>query len=229
MMTCEQWREDISAWIDGELSQYQTREVAQHVKTCSDCRRVFDEFRQISALSRSQPIPTVSPHVTDAAMALVRAAHERRSFWRETVLSFSWPKLTLAVCGTALAGVLALTFAQGMFDNPYAPSKSSGAPASVAATGSPTGSSSDHVIAGELSVADASQGTTRVTAFAHSLGGEAHTVAGVRGSTVFVTIPSGARDTFISGLSGLGQWHGSVQPTAVDGSLTVGIKIVEQP
>jgi len=45
---------------------------------------------------------------------------------------------------------------------------------------------------------------------------------------VIITIPSGTSETFISGLSGLGQWHGSVQPAAGDGSLTVGNRIVEQ-
>ena len=231
-MTCEQWREDISAWIDGELTPYRTRQVAQHARTCSECRRTLDSFRKIASLAQAAPVPRVAPHVTDAAMSLVRAGHRRRLFWQKTVFSFSWPKITLAVSSVALAVMLAFVFEQNVFNSPHDARETPGPNAVQADAKAPPNASAEkssgQIIAGELSVADSSVGAERVTAFAQSLGGNAYAVRGQRGSTVMVTIPSASRETFISGLSELGRWHSSTEPASSDGSATVGIKITEQ-
>ncbi len=49
MDDCEKNREWISVLLDGELSGDDERALRTHLETCSDCRRVFDAYRAISA------------------------------------------------------------------------------------------------------------------------------------------------------------------------------------
>lgn len=50
MTTCEQYREWISAALDGELSDGQQKELNAHLEVCPDCRAMAEAFQNLSAL-----------------------------------------------------------------------------------------------------------------------------------------------------------------------------------
>jgi anti-sigma factor RsiW len=229
-MTCEQWREEISAWVDGELTSFQRREVARHARSCPGCRQALVNFRAITLVMRAGHLPGVSPRVSAAAMSLVVAKHRQQASWLDTFFAFPKLKAWLAVSGVVLACAVALALDQRVsLDNPFAPTIRAVQEGLGDATDPSAVALSRKVVAGELAVADTSQGAAKVTAFARLLGGEAHAVPDVGGSTVMVTIPADARETFLSGLSGFGQWHNTANSTAIGGSSAIGIKIIERP
>jgi len=43
--------ENLSAYVDGELEHIEMQEIADHIKTCSECREFVEEFEMLSANS----------------------------------------------------------------------------------------------------------------------------------------------------------------------------------
>ena len=48
---CEQVREQLSAWLDGELTAAEHRQVAAHLEVCADCSR---ELAMLQRLGRAR-------------------------------------------------------------------------------------------------------------------------------------------------------------------------------
>jgi anti-sigma factor RsiW len=232
-MTCEAWGEDLSAWMDGELPEQRASQVARHLKGCADCQRALRGFQQLTSIARKQPAPRVSSRVTDPAMALViERARSRKavSRWRMLLDGFL-PKMTLAVAGAAVAGLLAVIATGEFSPSPYHGSQTT----TVASTGGETSSGERPSaqtpkpgISGDLSVADAKDGADRVTALARSLGGDARANSVDGGSTVVVTVPPAQQGAFLAKLSELGTWE-RMTNTPAGGTTTVGIHILQRP
>jgi hypothetical protein len=232
-MTCEAWGEDLSAWMDGELPEQRASQVARHLKGCADCQRALRGFQQLTSIARKQPAPRVSSRVTDPAMAsVIERARSRRGAprWRMLLDAFL-PKMTLAVAGAAVAGLLAVIATHEFGQGPY-----HGSQTTVASTGGET-SSGDRSsaqpakpgISGDLSVADAKDGTDRVTALARSLGGDAHASLENGSSTVVVTVPPAQQGAFLARLSELGTWQHTTSTMPTGGTTTVGVRIIQSP
>ena len=49
MSNCEHYRQQISQLLDGELPAEQVQTLRTHLRTCPDCRRVYDDFLAIQA------------------------------------------------------------------------------------------------------------------------------------------------------------------------------------
>jgi hypothetical protein len=167
-MTCEAWGEDLSAWMDGELPEQRASQVARHLKGCADCQRALRGFQQLTSIARKQSAPRVSSRVTDPAMKLVNErARSRRGVprWRMLLDAFL-PKMTLAVAGAAVAGLLAVIATHEFGQSPYHQGQTT--VASTAGETSPGERSSAQPakpgISGDLSVADAKDGADRVAA-----------------------------------------------------------------
>ncbi|MBR6950104.1 MAG: zf-HC2 domain-containing protein [Oscillospiraceae bacterium] len=66
MKTCEAVREDLSAWLDGELEPERKAETLAHAETCEECRSFLETCRLVSEDLRNQapPVPdTLIPGV----------------------------------------------------------------------------------------------------------------------------------------------------------------------
>jgi anti-sigma factor RsiW len=232
-MTCEAWGEDLSAWMDGELPEQRASQVARHLKGCADCQRALRGFQQLTSIARKQSAPRVSSRVTDPAMKLVNErARSRRGVprWRMLLDAFL-PKMTLAVAGAAVAGLLAVIATHEFGQSPYHQGQTT--VASTAGETSPGERSSAQPakpgISGDLSVADAKDGADRVAALARSLGGDAHANSADGGSTMVVTVPPAQQGAFLARLSELGTWQHMTGAPPAGGTTTVGVRIIQSP
>lgn len=104
---CEQVQERLSAWLDGELTAEERRQVAGHLKGCAACSRELEALAQLDAAlgTLAAPLPDKLPE-----RVLARLKPPRRRY--------GWQSLAMAaslVLGITLGGVLAQSF------YPYAP------------------------------------------------------------------------------------------------------------
>lgn len=119
MMACENYREELSALVDGELDPGEEARLLAHVKTCRECRKAMQELEKLSHLVRSLETVAAPSRITDAAMRLVRSEARNSSVpWgariHEILLGSIWPKLGLEAMG--VAAVIALAFLVGRGD-----------------------------------------------------------------------------------------------------------------
>ena len=82
-MACEQWREILSAELDGEASRSERAAVEAHLAGCAGCRAWFDAAAAVTRRARTRVAPAV-PDLVDAVLAALPAA-PARSRWRERV------------------------------------------------------------------------------------------------------------------------------------------------
>lgn len=54
-MSCDAYRELLSAWIDGELAAEERSRAEAHVASCAACRQALEELREMSAAIRGLP------------------------------------------------------------------------------------------------------------------------------------------------------------------------------
>jgi hypothetical protein len=58
MKSCEQYREEISALLDGELPEAESVQLRAHIAACPECRQVYDAFAALhGGLSTLEPAP----------------------------------------------------------------------------------------------------------------------------------------------------------------------------
>jgi len=101
-MECEEVRESLSAFLDGELNEYEREAVRAHVERCSDCARELTALRQVSALYRRLEDPEPPVDLEERVLAQVRRFRASGvPFWSR--FSFpSSPKAVLAVAASVL-------------------------------------------------------------------------------------------------------------------------------
>ncbi len=71
-MNCRQIQDQLSAYIDGELSDDQASRVAAHLETCADCHRLHREIAAVVAELHSLPEAPAPASVAANVMAEVR-------------------------------------------------------------------------------------------------------------------------------------------------------------
>jgi len=98
---CEDVREQLSAWLDGELTEEGRAQVAAHLDSCAACRRELAQFVALNAALAELPAPEPSGL---AERVLVRVQARRRYWWQNLALAAS------LVMGMVLGGALARDF-----------------------------------------------------------------------------------------------------------------------
>jgi anti-sigma factor RsiW len=56
-MTCEEYKEQISAFLDGELPDNQAGRVFEHLPTCSDCRAFLSVLMKVRKAVAAEEVP----------------------------------------------------------------------------------------------------------------------------------------------------------------------------
>jgi len=108
-MECQAVQEQLSAWLDDELSEATGAMLTAHLARCEACRR---EWRQLQALDAAlgnlaEPVPV---GLAEKVAAKVRRPR-RRSGWQATALA------ACLVLGIALGGTMARSFYGGAAPN----------------------------------------------------------------------------------------------------------------
>lgn len=104
-MECQAVQEQLSAWLDGELSEAAGAMLSAHLEGCAACR---EEWRQVKALddalgNLAAPVPL---GLAEKVAAKIRRPR-RRSRWQSAALA------ACLVLGIALGGTMARTFYGG--------------------------------------------------------------------------------------------------------------------
>lgn len=60
-MACDEYKELLSAFLDGELLAEERTRAEAHLETCPECRRLFDELRAVDTHLAVLPRITASP------------------------------------------------------------------------------------------------------------------------------------------------------------------------
>jgi len=103
MRDCHNVHEQLSAYLDGELSPTERGGMQTHLNTCAGCRAELERFEQLDAELGSMPFPDVPAHVWNSVAARIGGA-QRRS----RTLAFPLPMRI-----TAAAAALLLVFGCG--------------------------------------------------------------------------------------------------------------------
>ena len=72
-MKCADVVELLSAYLDDELNSGERARISAHLDACGECRQALERLRTTSRLLCELPRPIAPSHITDPALALVRA------------------------------------------------------------------------------------------------------------------------------------------------------------
>lgn len=79
MMTCKEIQDQLSSYIDHELTAVEMTQVSQHLEGCADCRQARTSLLNIKRLVRAQPKVSIPADLVEAIEAEAGAT---TSFWR---------------------------------------------------------------------------------------------------------------------------------------------------
>ena len=117
-MTCEEIREELVAYQDGELAERDRKQVAAHLRTCSACTQEAVSLARVGQMFSS--LGRVAPSPDFAANFWRRLEHEREAqpenrlaqWWRELRESLSDWHLTPALVGVSSVLIFFAALAQ---------------------------------------------------------------------------------------------------------------------
>lgn len=78
-MNCEEFRELISARLDGELSPEEARDLEAHLEQCGDCAAFLQELEHLQALAQESPSASMP---SDVQRAILRQTSQRATWLR---------------------------------------------------------------------------------------------------------------------------------------------------
>jgi hypothetical protein len=124
-MTCQELRQQIHEFLDGELPPKDFAALNEHVKQCAGCQRYQDEFRWLKDALAFQRL---SPSAQEELWKRVRLQVKRnwktrilelgdslRTFWRDLDRGVFWSKLTAAPVTLAFFAAILTQFGQVNF------------------------------------------------------------------------------------------------------------------
>ncbi|MBR4295288.1 MAG: zf-HC2 domain-containing protein [Clostridia bacterium] len=101
VLDCDRVREDISAYLDGELEANDAEKIRNHIESCNDCRELLEHFSDISLCVRQTVDIPDDLHLKIMESVNVQKAKEKIS------ISSRMRKIGLW-CGAGVAAVLCL-------------------------------------------------------------------------------------------------------------------------
>src|SRR5512140_1168217 len=117
MTSCRAVQEDLTAWIDGELSPRWTERVRQHVAGCARCAAEADGLRASIALQRQVLPQVISGEVDTAALrARLRRAVAAVPVPPQRAWGWIFRPVVLAPACAVLAALMLFMFVGGPTD-----------------------------------------------------------------------------------------------------------------
>lgn len=119
-MTCRDWEEILSAWVDGRAEDQERRRLERHLQDCSGCRA---QARWLKAMKGSVAALTAPAFPPEAKAALImearRAAPQRAAEkTRGRLLAGFWPPRAAGFGAAAAFAAAALVVALRVSDGP---------------------------------------------------------------------------------------------------------------
>ncbi len=121
-MTCQELRQQIHEFLDGELPPRDFAAFNEHVKQCAGCQRYQDEFswlkdalsfERLSQSAQEQLWKRVRLRVErDWKTRLLEFGEDLRTFWRDLDRGVLWSKLTAAPLTLAFFAMILTQFGQ---------------------------------------------------------------------------------------------------------------------
>lgn len=106
-MNCQEIQNELSAYVDGELSPELRTQIDAHVGSCPQCRERFAELKKlaagVSALPKLQPAPEF---LTAVRRKIARGEEPGDASWVDLLFRASWPRVALGAA--AVIAVLIL-------------------------------------------------------------------------------------------------------------------------
>src|SRR5581483_10719185 len=100
-MAHELLKEDLSAYLDGELSQQEKAKVDGHLASCAECRDELAAARSASAKFRAQAAADAPAGLADRVLAMAGAKRKDKNPARESLIEFA---IALAIVLVLLVG-----------------------------------------------------------------------------------------------------------------------------
>lgn len=104
-MRCPDVQDQLSAYLEAELSPPQARFVHEHLATCADCQTVADDLRTTVATLQRLPAKEPPPELAERVRAALEPA-PRRAPWYERLTIPRWVPVPVGALATALVAVL---------------------------------------------------------------------------------------------------------------------------
>ena len=106
-MNCDELKELISAYADGELLPAQRDFIAEHLSHCADCQTVFTDYKktgdQMSALRVTQPLPVITAAVM-TRIKINKILRKPRKWLRPALVAAPIVMVLITVSSLYLAG-----------------------------------------------------------------------------------------------------------------------------
>ena len=104
VIACEDYREDFSALIDGELSSVREAELRRHLDTCPSCSESVETLRGVDGVLAGIPLPEISADLRTHLEERIQntSESEATAFWRRAPARRR-PRLVGPAVGAALA------------------------------------------------------------------------------------------------------------------------------
>jgi anti-sigma factor RsiW len=106
MPRCRTVRENLTAWIDGELSRRWTDKVSRHLDACAACAAEAQSLREAVGMQRHALAQVIVPHDFDPARVRAELRRALLAQPAERALSSGWLPWSGVFRPVALAGAL---------------------------------------------------------------------------------------------------------------------------
>lgn len=109
-MSCDNFEEKISAFVDKELSPSETVSVARHIETCAQCHREVRLLGKMKSVARGIAGPAMPDSLRQTLLAQARKSQRREAFslWRWLCAQWQIPSIRYGTASAFAAASIAL-------------------------------------------------------------------------------------------------------------------------
>jgi predicted anti-sigma-YlaC factor YlaD len=107
-MECDTYQEQMSLWIDGQLTEDEIQHIESHAAVCASCRTSLDGLRRLDRLFSAAPMTAPMPGFTDRFQARLDTRRRRTRTWAG-LLTLALATLVLVLGASAVLAASGLT------------------------------------------------------------------------------------------------------------------------